>query len=99
MELGITHIVSNGLPSKGMTDKFAVLEISPENCFKAAPRILDFVRLAVLLRGRILFLESEGSNVMKEVLLIVLTHLFKTSTYETYTLIKSQNLNFSVDIT
>ena len=52
---------------------------------------MDFLRKTVLYRGRLLIVEP-SNNVMKEVVVIMLSHLFKTNTYETYNLIKSQNL-------
>ena len=58
---------------------------------------MDFLRKTTLYRGRILFVENEKNNMIKDCILIALNHLFKTNTYETYNLIKSQNLFFKVE--
>lgn len=58
---------------------------------------MDFLRKATLYRGRILFVENQDNNMMKDCILLALNHLFKTNTYETFTLIKSQNLYFNVE--
>lgn len=61
------------------------------------PIVMDFVRMSTLYKGRLLFVESYRSNLVSEAILICLNHAFKTSTYETYTLIKSQNLFFNIE--
>ena len=58
---------------------------------------MDFLRKTVLYRGRLLIVEP-SNNVMKEVVVIILSHLFKTNTYETYNLIKSQNLFWQLSV-
>ena len=46
-----------------------------------APSVMDYLRKVVLLKGRIVFLEELGKSVIKEVLLLCLNHLFKTSLF------------------
>ena len=58
---------------------------------------MDFFRKVTLFRGRLLFVENSSNNMMQECIVIALNHIFKSSTYETYTLIKSQNLFFNID--
>ena len=57
---------------------------------------MDFLRKMTLYRGRILFVENSNNNMIKDCILLALNHLFKTNTYETYNLIKSQNLFYKV---
>ena len=57
---------------------------------------MDFLRKTTLYKGRVLFVENEKDSIVKECILMTLNHIFKTNTYETYTLIKSQNLFFSI---
>jgi hypothetical protein len=102
VEIGVTHVVTarTELLCK-MQDRFEILELSQEgqNCFKTAPAVMDYIRKVSLLRGRLLFIENANDNLMKETILIALNHLFKSNVYETYNLIKSQNLLFYVEIT
>ena len=85
---------------KELHDKFDILEVEQikPNCFKTCASIMDYIRKATLYRGRMLFVENQSDNLMKENILIALNHLFKTNTYETYNLIKSQNLFFHIEI-
>jgi hypothetical protein len=94
---GITHIIVSENENIDLQDKFEILE-NPDNLtsFKFVPRVMDFLRKTTLYRGRLLFVENKENNMIKDCILIVLNHLFKTNTYETYNLIKSQNLFFKV---
>jgi hypothetical protein len=70
------------------------------------PVAMDFMRRAALFKGRILFVEdnedwSKGKNLVaskhqyvRECMLMCLATIYQTNAYETYTLIKSQNLFF-----
>jgi len=91
------------LNERKLDDKFQVLVLdqfdggSNSNAFKLAPIIMDFLRKVTLYKGRVLFVESEPTNLIKECILIALNHIFRTTTYETYTLVKSQNLFFNIE--
>ena len=58
------------------------------NPFKLTPIILDFLRKVTLYKGKLIFVDDE-SMLVRECLLIILNHIFKTNIFETYTLIKS----------
>jgi hypothetical protein len=66
---------------------------------------MDYLRRVALFKGRVLFVESQeqwteisGRNhTLAEAMLICLSSVFQTSAYESYTLIKSQNLFFKMD--
>lgn len=60
------------------------------------PIVLDFMRKVAVSKGKILIIERERNSIMRETLLLCLTHIFQTNTYEAYTLIRSQNLNFKL---
>jgi hypothetical protein len=97
IDAGITHIVGFNL-QKDLQDKFETLSlVNSVNCFSILPSVMDFLRKTVLYRGRLLIVEP-SNNVMKEVVVIILSHLFKTNTYETYNLIKSQNLFWQLSV-
>ena len=100
LQTGITHIiiVENGLDDYKLDDKFEILRLtSSPNSFLQISSIMDFLRQCTLFKGRLLFVEEKNSNLIVESILICLNQIFKTSTYEAYTLIKSQNLFFKVD--
>lgn len=61
------------------------------------PFIIDFVRQAKLHHGKVLFVENEQESLMKEILLIYLNQLHETSVFDTFTLIKAQNLLFNIE--
>ena len=95
------------MPLAFLKDSFNLLELKPTLSFedgtilKASslllmPTILDFLRVVSLTRGRVLFLESSGGGgiLIREAILIALTHIYQTNAYETYTLIRSQNVVF-----
>jgi hypothetical protein len=69
------------------------------NPFLLMPAVMDFLRKAALFKGRILFVEDDSGRkqVVKECMIMCLASIYQTNAYETYTLIKSQNLFFSVD--
>ena len=82
----------------------------PVNPFAALPGIMDFLRRAALFKGRVLFIESNTdwtsvSNssmeqkclLVRECMLMCLAAIYQTSAYDTYTLIKSQNLFFTIE--
>eukprot|EP00347_Sterkiella_histriomuscorum_P005241 403357349 len=70
--------------------------------------VMDFLRKVALQRGKVAFVENSVNNgetmtrngisqrLIRECLLICLNQIFQTNTYETYTLIKSQNLFFRI---
>jgi hypothetical protein len=93
VQTGITHIISQSETpiDKKLHDQFEILLINPieTNVFKNIPVIMDFLRKITLYKGRLLFVENSNNNLMQECIVIALNHIFKTSTYETYTLIKS----------
>jgi hypothetical protein len=72
------------------------------------PAAMDFMRRAALFKGRILFVEdnedwSKGTQLVaskhqyvRECMLMCLAAIYQTNAYETYTLIKSQNLFFQI---
>ena len=107
LNLSITHIILTQDVSKPLAflkDSFTLLELKHTLSFedgtilKASslllmPTILDFLRAVSLTRGRVLFLESTGI-LIREAILIALTHIYQTNAYETYTLIRSQNVVF-----
>lgn len=69
---------------------------------------MDFMRRVALQKGRVIFVESSEKKgvkrlkngikqrLMRESILICLNHIFQISAYETYTLIRSQNLFFRI---
>lgn len=69
-----------------------------------APRVMDYLRVVFLYKGNVLFVEDDNINinskpsklVLRTTLLFCLTHFFKCSVYETWTLINSQILFFSL---
>jgi hypothetical protein len=69
-----------------------------------APKIMDYMKEVFLYRGKILFIEDDNINinskpeklVLRTTLLFCLTHFFKCSVYETWTLVNSQVLFFSL---
>lgn len=105
IEKGITHAILEKINQSyldHLRDKFEVYELNPKdsirfvNCFKLAPLVMDLLRKISLVKGRILFVESKDSNIIKETLLIILNHLFRSRIFETYKLVKSQNLLFTI---
>ena len=66
---------------------------------------MDFLRKVALFKGRVLFVEgvedwtelSRNNHTLTEAMLICLAAMYQTSAYESYTLIKSQNLFFKID--
>lgn len=66
--------------------------------------IMDYLREVFLYRGRILFIEDDNINVnskpeklvVRAALIFSLTHFFKCSVYETWTLVNSQVLFYSL---
>jgi hypothetical protein len=109
LNLSITHIILTQDVSKPLAflkDSFTLLELKHTLSFedgtilKASslllmPTILDFLRAVSLTRGRVLFLESSSGGILiREAILIALTHIYQTNAYETYTLIRSQNVVF-----
>lgn len=84
---------------------------NPVNPYSIMPAVMDFLRSAALFKGRILFVESQADwttlsenkkghkskHLVRECMLMCLAAIYQTSAYETYTLIKSQNLFFTVD--
>jgi len=107
IEIGVTHLVIGDDETiknrSNLESKFQLLNLSQQivegdrNPFKLAHIVMDFLRLSTLYKGRVLFVENENDTLVKECILIALNHIFKTGTYETYTLIKSQNLFFSIE--
>ena len=84
---------------------------NPVNPYSIMPAVMDFLRSAALFKGRILFVESQAdwtaplsshqagqrrTHLVRECMLMCLAAIYQTSAYETYTLIKSQNLFFTV---
>jgi hypothetical protein len=65
---------------------------------------MDYLREVFLYRGRILFIEDDNINVnskpeklvIRTSLIFSLTHFFKCSVYETWTLVNSQVLFYSI---
>ena len=79
------------------------------NPFYLMPSIMDYLRKVALFKGRVLFLEwnfsthvhgsklrarRRESELVRECMLLALASIYQTTAYETYTLIKSQNLFF-----
>ncbi len=76
------------------------------NPFLVMPAVMDFLRHAALFSGRILFVEeddewaarglnpNDNKHLVRECMLMCLASIYQTNAYETYTLIKSQNLFF-----
>lgn len=100
---GITHLVlTRSNSNSNLTNKFEVLHLDSIrnakklNPFKITPIIMDFIRRVTLFKGRLLFVENDGDNLIKESVLIAMNHIFKTNIFETYTLIKSQCLFFRI---
>lgn len=66
---------------------------------------MDFLRRVALMKGRVVFIEgvkdwtetSSENHTLTEAMLICLAAMYQTSAYESYTLIKSQNLFFKID--
>lgn len=66
---------------------------------------MDFLRKVALFKGRVLFVEardqwtelSSANHTLTEAMLICLAAMYQTSAYESYTLIKSQNLFFKIE--
>jgi hypothetical protein len=63
---------------------------------------MDFLRKVALFKGRLLFVEEDlgydqMTGKLAETMLMSLSVVFQTTTYETYTLIKSQNLFFRIE--
>ena len=64
---------------------------------------MDFLRKVALFKGRVLFVEGmddwtrSQNHTLTEAMLICLAAMYQTSAYESYTLIKSQNLFFRLD--
>ena len=101
---GITHLViSKNESNHNLSTKFEVLQLdslvsnAKLNPFKVTPIIMDFIRKVTLFKGRLLFVENEHDNIIKESVLIAMNHIFKTNIFETYTLIKSQCLFFKIE--
>ena len=82
------------------------------NPYPLMPAAMDFLRKVALFRGRVLFVESQrewslsstkkgaskgGTHLVRECMLMCLAAIYQTSAYETYTLIKSQNLFFQIE--
>ena len=69
-----------------------------------APRVMDYLRVVFLYKGNVLFVEDDNINinskpsklVLRTTLLFCLTHFFKCSVYEPWTLINSQILFFTL---
>lgn len=95
-----------------LRDKFDVFEIQRDveaqsqasglkmNAFLLMPAVMDFMRRAALFRGRILFVEENmdsNDHMVRECMLMCLAAIYQTNAYETYTLIKSQQLFFQVN--
>jgi hypothetical protein len=101
LEIGITHLVMQDTEKidQQLIDKFEILKLesTQQHSFKQIPKVMDFLRKCILYKGRILFIEGVNSNLITESILICLNQIFKTSTYEAYTLIKSQNLFFKIE--
>jgi len=82
------------------------IESQAQNSFQLVATVMDFLRRVALNKGRVLFVESKENwnevalnsnhNVI-EAMLICLAAMYQTSAYETYTLIKSQNLFFKIE--
>ena len=72
---------------------FEPREVRP-NPFTLAPSVMDCLRKVSLTRGKVLFVDFSGA--LREALLLSLSHVFQATTYETYMLIRTQNLNFSL---
>jgi len=49
---------------------------------------MDFLRKVTLYKGRLLFVD-DNNRLVRECLLITLNQIFKSNSFETYTLIKS----------
>jgi hypothetical protein len=73
------------------------------NPFFLMPALMDFLRKVALFKGRVLFLEwnskpqAQGyhsGELIRECMLLSLAAVYQITAYETYTLIKSQNLFF-----
>ena len=83
------------------------IESNIQNSFQLVATVMDFLRRVALTKGRVLFVESKENwnevslsttnhNVI-EAMLICLAAMYQTSAYETYTLIKSQNLFYKIE--
>mmetsp|Transcript_26470 Transcript_26470/g.40406 ORF Transcript_26470/g.40406 Transcript_26470/m.40406 type:complete len:179 (-) Transcript_26470:1533-2069(-) len=110
IHLGITHVVISVKHSPlDLSNHFEVCDLEAEfskfshilplsqqalSGFRVAPIFMDFLRRTTLYKGRVLIVDRCQDNLMKETLLIALNHVFRTNSYETYTLIRSQNLSF-----
>lgn len=96
-ELKITHIVTT--LRHPLLSRFNTLIIGLGECglaglaFRLAPRISDFLREVLLLKGRLLFINDE-SNYATNLLIYTLSYWFRCSVYETWCLINTQILLF-----
>jgi hypothetical protein len=61
--------------------------------FRLAPKISDFLREVLLLKGRLLFINDE-TNYATNLLIYTLSYWFRCSVYETWCLINTQILLF-----
>lgn len=52
----------------------------------------------MLTQGKVLIVENDGEQMMREALLIAVSHIFQTNAYEAYTLSRSQNLSFRIGL-
>ena len=83
-------------PSKSYT--FSCWEINSMLPYIFAPKLMDYLRVLFLHKGNVLFVEDDNISinskpaklVLRTTLLFCLTHVFKCSVYETWTLINSQ---------
>ena len=102
INLNLTHVVIPSdliKPLSFLKDSFRLLELPytqafpdgtalKSSSFLLLPMTIDFLRSVALNRGRVLFVESD-SVIVREILLLSLSHIYQTNAYETYTLIRS----------
>lgn len=93
LSLGISHIVHSGA-DENILRRFQNILIGPTP-LQSIAGLLDFLRQAHITKGKIAFVEG-GELQIREVLLMALSDLFKTNCFETWSLVRSQVLFFSI---